>query len=102
MKSPIAADIPTGPDIGATCMDPLTKLYVELTSRCNLSCQMCIQRVWTTPPADMPFDAFCALIDSLRARPAMPIIHLGGYGEPMHHPRFLDAVRYAKDAGACV
>jgi MoaA/NifB/PqqE/SkfB family radical SAM enzyme len=83
-------------------MDPLTKLYVELTSRCNLSCQMCIQRVWTSPNGDLPFATFCALIDSLRDLSAMPIVHLGGYGEPLFYRHFLDAVRYAKDAGARV
>ena len=24
--------------------DPLTKLYVEITTTCNLECQMCVRR----------------------------------------------------------
>ena len=34
--------------------DPLTKLYVEITTYCNLSCQMCVQRVWSESPGAMP------------------------------------------------
>lgn len=83
-------------------MDNLTKLYVEITSRCNLSCQMCIQRVWNTPKGDMPLQTFGALMDSLADLPTRPIIHLGGYGEPTYHPNFLEIVARSKAIGARV
>ncbi|MBN1964392.1 MAG: radical SAM protein, partial [Anaerolineae bacterium] len=83
-------------------MDPLHKLYVEITSHCNLSCQMCVQRVWNATQGDMPLATFARLMDNLAEFPAPPIIHLGGYGEPMHHPDFLEIVRLAKATGARV
>lgn len=83
-------------------MDPLTKLYVEVTSHCNLSCQMCIQRVWETPQGHLPLATFRRLMDDLAAFPEPPIIHLGGYGEPTYHPDFLELVRLAKATGARV
>jgi MoaA/NifB/PqqE/SkfB family radical SAM enzyme len=83
-------------------MDPLTKLYVEITTRCNLNCQMCVQRAWGEPTGDMPLATFRTLVDGLSAFDAPPTIHLGGYGEPMFHPDFLEMVRLAKNAGARV
>ncbi len=29
--------------------DPLTKLYIEITTACNLDCQMCVRRIWDEP-----------------------------------------------------
>jgi MoaA/NifB/PqqE/SkfB family radical SAM enzyme len=83
-------------------MDSLTKLYVEITTRCNLRCQMCVQRAWDTVTGQMPLDTFRRLMDQVRELPAPPVIHLGGYGEPTFHPDFLEIVRLAKDTGAQV
>lgn len=80
-------------------MDNLTKLYVEITAHCNLQCEMCVQRVWHETIDSMPLSTFEALVDDLSALPNPPAIHLGGYGEPMVHPNFLDIVRIAKEAG---
>lgn len=82
--------------------DPLTKLYVEITTACNLDCIMCVRRVWHEPIGTMPYATFAALMDQVAALPQPPVIHLSGYGEPMAHPRFLDCVRLAKGTGAKV
>lgn len=34
--------------------DTLTKLYVEITTRCNLDCAMCVRRAWREPIGEMP------------------------------------------------
>lgn len=81
-------------------MDGLTKLYVEITTHCNLSCEMCVQRVWDETLGAMPLATFAALMEQVGELPQPPIIHLGGYGEPMVHPDFLEMVRLAKDTGA--
>ena len=31
----------------------LARVYIEPTSRCNLSCQMCIRNTWSEPMGDM-------------------------------------------------
>lgn len=79
--------------------DRLNKLYVEVTTACNLSCQMCVQRVWEEPVGDMPLATFGALMEGLCQFPLPPTVHLGGYGEPMSHPNFLEMVRMTKAAG---
>ncbi len=83
-------------------MDHLTKLYIEITTACNLECQMCVRRAWDEPIGDMSLATFDALMEQLRQFPAPPIVHLGGYGEPMSHPDFLEMVRLAKKTGARV
>jgi MoaA/NifB/PqqE/SkfB family radical SAM enzyme len=82
--------------------DPLTKLYVEITTACNLDCIMCVRRAWHEPTGTMPHATFAALIDQIKELPAPPTIHLSGYGEPMAHPHFLEFVQLAKAAGAKV
>jgi MoaA/NifB/PqqE/SkfB family radical SAM enzyme len=82
--------------------DALTKLYIEITTACNLDCQMCVRRIWDEPSGTMPLEVFRRLMDQVRMLPSSPTIHLGGYGEPMAHRDFLEIVRMAKEAGACV
>jgi MoaA/NifB/PqqE/SkfB family radical SAM enzyme len=82
--------------------DRLTKLYVEITNACNLDCLMCVRRAWHEPIGHMSPATFHELIEQLRRLPTLPIIHLGGYGEPMFHPDWLEMVRQAKAVGAQV
>jgi MoaA/NifB/PqqE/SkfB family radical SAM enzyme len=82
--------------------DQLNKLYIEITSACNLDCQMCVRRTWNEPTGHMPLETYEDLMEQVRQLPAPPIIHLSGYGEPMFHPDFLEMVRLAKAIGARV
>lgn len=82
--------------------DALTKLYVEVTTACNLDCVMCVQRVWREAQGTMPTSTFAALMAQVAAFPTPPTIHLSGYGEPTVHPDFLELVRLAKATGARV
>lgn len=83
-------------------MDELTKLYVELTTSCNLNCQTCMRRAWSEPAGSMSLATFQNLMNQVGEIAAPPIIHLSGYGEPMHHPDLLEMVRCAKATGAAV
>lgn len=82
--------------------DVLTKLYLEITTACNLDCQMCVQRTWQEPIGHMPLATFSRLMAEVKALPSPPVIHLSGYGEPTVHPHFLEMVRQAKATGAQV
>lgn len=82
--------------------EPLTKLYVEVTTACNLDCVMCVRRIWREPAGIMPRRTFAALMQQVAALPAPPVIHLSGYGEPTTHPDFLELIRLAKATGAKV
>ena len=90
------------PETAFLPVDKLTKLYVELTTICNLDCQMCVRHSWQEPLGAMPITTFARLMDQLGDYSEPPIIHFGGYGEPMQHPQFLDCVELAKQIGAKV
>ncbi len=82
--------------------DLLTKLYIEITTACNLDCQMCVRRFWDEPVGSMLLETFSELMAQLGQFPTPPAIHLSGYGEPMFHDDFLEIVRQAKATGARV
>ncbi|MBM3498347.1 MAG: radical SAM protein [Armatimonadetes bacterium] len=79
--------------------DPLRKLHVELTTRCNLNCAMCQRHVWDEPDADMAPATFEALLRGLADFPGPRTLQLSGYGEPLAHPRIVDFVQAAGRAG---
>lgn len=77
----------------------LRKVYVEITSRCNLHCGMCIRHVWQHTPQDMPADLFRRLVEDLRGVPTLEAIQFGGFGEPLVHPQFFQFLRWTVEAG---
>lgn len=87
---------------GAAMSERLTKLYIEITTACNLDCIMCVRRAWHEPIGSMSHAVFVALMEQVAELPAPPTIHLSGFGEPMAHPHFLEYVQLAKAAGAKV
>lgn len=66
------------------------KVYVELTTRCNLQCRTCVRNIWDDPVEDMDERTFRRLFEQLRELTELREIVLGGYGEPLAHPRILD------------
>jgi MoaA/NifB/PqqE/SkfB family radical SAM enzyme len=79
--------------------DPLTKIYVEPTNRCNLSCVTCIRHSWDESYEDLAWPAYEALIDGLADFPDAKTIAFAGFGEPLLHPRFTEMVRLAHEKG---
>ena len=72
---------------------------VELTSRCNLACQVCFADA-NRQSYDLSFDQAQETLRRLRAQcpaPAFAVQFTGG--EPTVHPRFLDIVASAKTLG---
>lgn len=57
-----------GPDGLHLRADALRKVYVEVTSACNLACAICIRRTWDEPLGHMPLARFQRLLDGLPAR----------------------------------
>lgn len=78
----------------------LSRIYVEPTNMCNLSCSTCIRHSWQGPKGFMEADTFRRILDVLSASSPKPDIFFGGFGEPLFHPRILDMVRQAKERGA--
>ncbi len=77
----------------------LNRLYIEPTSRCNLSCRTCIRNTWDEPMGDMDMDVFGRLASQLPRFPHLESVMFGGFGEPTAHPRILDMIRAVKGLG---
>ena len=75
-------------------------VQIEPVGQCNLKCRMCpVVYRQEKPPAFMPFEDYCRLLDGFCA---LKELHLQGLGEPLLHPRFFDMVRYAVARGVAV
>lgn len=82
-------------------VDDLKKLYIEPTSRCNLSCKMCFRHAWIDPVlADMEWEVFERALDT--QPDSVQTVFFGGMGEPLVHPRILDMVNAARATGRWV
>jgi MoaA/NifB/PqqE/SkfB family radical SAM enzyme len=77
----------------------LNRLYIEPTSRCNLSCRTCIRNTWEEPMGDMERDVFERLASQLPRFTHLESVMFGGFGEPTGHPRILDMIRAVKSLG---
>jgi MoaA/NifB/PqqE/SkfB family radical SAM enzyme len=80
-------------------MDELNKIYLEPTSRCNLTCVTCVRNSWDEPFGDMDWTVYQALIDGLAAFPEAKTIAFAGFGEPLLHGQFPEMVRLAHERG---
>lgn len=71
------------------------KIYVELTTRCNLRCRMCVKYAAGSciVEEDLPFALFKGLAPSLAH--ARTLI-LNGIGEPLLHPELEEIVSFAR------
>ena len=79
--------------------DPLTKIYVEPTNRCNLDCVTCIRHSWDELFEDLAWPAYQALMDGLADFPEAKTIAFAGFGESLLHPRFPEMIRLAHANG---
>jgi len=75
------------------------KVYLEVTTRCNLHCRTCVRNVWAEPLEDMSDATFDRLVTQLRDLPLLRAVVFGGYGEPFAHPRILDYLEAVKRLG---
>lgn len=46
-------------------------LYVEITSRCNLKCEMCFKQYWEDTEGDMDWNLFLKILDDAEAFPSL-------------------------------
>lgn len=96
-----------GPDGFRLTADALHKVYVEVTSACNLACAACIRQSWDEPPGHMPLTQYRKLLDGLpgteeqggKGVPRPITLSLSGFGEPLVHPEFLALVQLARKQG---
>jgi putative metalloenzyme radical SAM/SPASM domain maturase len=74
-----------------------SKLFVELTTRCNLTCPMCVKQSWGNgiQQGDMSRETFLALAPAF---PHIEALVLNGIGESLLHPNLEEFIRTAKEA----
>lgn len=70
---------------------------VEITSKCNLRCQMCEHTYMKRKQADMTEEIFDRIIE--QCKPYKPGIRFIMYSEPFLHPQVIDFARKIKEAG---
>jgi len=75
------------------------KLYLEVTTRCNLQCRMCVRNVWGEPLEDMAPTTFDRVVAQLQGLPELCEVVLGSHGEPLAHPHILDHLAAIKRPG---
>ena len=80
----------------------LAKIYIEPTNLCNLTCRTCVRNAWNEPLGRMSDFVFNRVIESVRNLGSPPTIFFGGLGEPLFHPRIVDMVAQARQAGCRV
>ncbi len=80
----------------------LSKVYVEPTNLCNLTCRTCVRNAWDARSGFMSGGVFDAIVAGLGDFPRPPSIFFGGFGEPLAHPDILGMVNRARATGAAV
>ena len=73
--------------------DKPRRLNIEVTTRCNLDCEMCIRRVWKEDAGDMAPETYRAL---LPAFPEVESVNFIGIGEPLLHPDLIEMIKLAR------
>ena len=79
--------------------DQIRKLYVEVSSRCNLACKMCFRHSWIGESfGDLDPAVFTRLIGD-PALEETETVFFGGMGEPLVHPALADMTALASMRG---
>jgi len=77
----------------------LRKVYLELSSLCNLDCPICFLKNSPEVRGDMDPGLVNDLLAQLRGFPRLEWVHFGGIGEPLVHPRVFEAMTLARSRG---
>ncbi len=72
------------------------KLYIEVTTACNLNCVTCIRHSWVDPAAHMRRETFENILKGIPAFPALDQVILTSFGEPLVHPGILEMLEKLK------
>lgn len=78
---------------------PLSKLYIEPTTQCNLQCRTCIRNSWDEPIGSMDMVVYRKLLSDLTDLKTLNSIAFWGYGEPLAHPEIVNMVAEAHETG---
>lgn len=68
------------------------KLYIEVTTSCNLNCLTCIRHSWTDPHANIEPSTFQHILDSLDELPSLERVIFTSFGEPLMNRNLLNMI----------
>ena len=71
----------------------IRKAFIEVTTRCNLRCSMCVKSAYPAPEGDMDPGLYERILAQM---PDLSFLGLSGIGEPLLHPRIVEFVRLAR------
>lgn len=75
---------------------PLDQIAIEITTRCNLTCEMC--SIWKLPEHDaLSYETFCEVLSAARRLGATDFIPSGA--EPFMREDFIDILEFAHSVG---
>jgi MoaA/NifB/PqqE/SkfB family radical SAM enzyme len=77
----------------------LAKVYLEVTSDCNLGCSTCVRNAWNEILGSMTAKTFKRVLAGLAEISPRPRVFFGGFGEPLSHPMISEMVRQVKELG---
>jgi len=78
------------------CTYAPTRLWIELSSRCNLECRLCVNKdIPSNLKGDMDFSLYKKIIDEVKGY--VYDINLFHRGEPLLHPDLISIINYADD-----
>ncbi|GFN35261.1 radical SAM protein [Tepidimicrobium xylanilyticum] len=77
----------------------LSKVYIEPTTLCNLTCQTCVRNTWKEPIGEMSLDTFDNLVEQLKDFQDLEAVMFGGFGEPTYHKKILYMIGRIKSLG---
>lgn len=81
-------------------MEPVRKIYVEPTNRCNIACRTCIRNNWDVEMGDMGAATYERVLEGLEGFHPRPTVFFGGLGEPLAHEGIAGMVAEARARGA--
>ncbi|KNZ43392.1 hypothetical protein AKG39_01460 [Acetobacterium bakii] len=70
----------------------LNRIYIELTNRCNLNCEICFRHSWDAIEGDMDLDLLKSIREQVKEFPTLKEVFFGGIGEPTVYRHFKEAV----------
>ena len=74
--------------------DKPKKLNIEVTSRCNLNCDMCMRKVLMEESGDMSLETYKALLPVF---PELESVNVIGIGEPLMNENIIEMIRLGKE-----
>ena len=75
--------------------DRLRKLNIEVTTRCNLNCIMCMRKVFEENTGDMDMETYSALVPVF---PHIESVNIIGIGEPLLNAHIFDMIHLGRNA----